>query len=142
MSNAVNKIKKDLEKKKQEQATLFDNISLTVYGSLILSIQALVPGLRTTEEEFIERFKEIKLPYMNDPDFMKKTVDTFYQEGTYDDWVVGLPLAVFEGEKNTLFAIVYDDKVWPYRRDGFLPSTILKNEPKIIDWSKENKKGE
>ncbi len=134
MSSNIRQIKKNI----QEQKTLFDNISLTVYGSLILSIQACCPDLRTTEQEYIERFKKASLPYMNDKDFIKKTVTAFYNnESIYDDYVVGLPLCVCEGEKNTLFGIYIDGHVLPYRKDGFMPQTLYV-EPKVINWEEED----
>lgn len=133
MSNKTRTIKKNMK----EQEILFDNISLTVYGSLILSIQACCPDLRTTELEYIERFKKASLPFMDDKDFIKKTVTAFYNnESIYDDYVVGLPLCVCEGEKNTLFGIYVDGRVLPYRKDGFVPQTLYA-EPKVIDWEEE-----
>lgn len=133
MSNATKKIKKSIKEEEQ----LFDNISLTVYGSLILSIQACCPDLRTTKQEYIERFKQARLPYMNDPEFIKKTVTAFYNnESIYDEYVVGLPLAVYEGEHNTLISIYLDGQTYPYRDDGFMPQT-LSVEPKIINWSED-----
>jgi hypothetical protein len=126
-----------IKKSIQEQKMLFDNLSLTVYGSLILSIQALVPDLRTTEQEYIERFKKASLPFMDDKDFIKKTVTAFYNnESIYDDYVVGLPLCVCEGEKNTLFGIYVDGRVLPYRKDGFMPQTLY-SEPKVINWDED-----
>jgi len=131
----IRQIKKNI----REQETLFDNISLTVYGSLILCVQACCPDLRTSEQEYIERFKKASLPYMNDPNFIKKTVTAFYNnESIYDDYVVGLPLCVCEGEKNTLFGIYVDGRVLPYRKDGFMPQTLCTAEPKVINWEEED----
>lgn len=129
----IRQIKKNI----QEQKTLFDNLSLTVYGSLILSIQACVPDLRTSELEYIERFKKASLPFMDDKDFIKKTVTAFYNnESIYDDYVVGLPLCVCESEKNTLFGIYVDGHVLPYRKDGFMPQTLYA-DPKPIKWEED-----
>lgn len=133
MSNKTRTIKKNMK----EQEILFDNISLTVYGSLILAIQACCPDLRTTELEYIERFKKASLPFMDDKDFIKKTVTAFYNnESIYDDYVVGLPLCVCESEKNTLFGIYVDGRVLPYRKDGFMPQTLYA-EPKPINWEED-----
>ena len=95
MSNKVSKIAKEMK----ETEILRQNITNTVYGSLVQST-LILREIEWTDEEFVKRFKKAELPFIEDEDFIKKTIEAVGLK--YED-VEGLPLVFVESEKNTLF---------------------------------------
>lgn len=132
MSNKVSKIAKEMK----ETEILRQNITNTVYGSLVQST-LILREIDWTNEEFVKRFKKAQLPFIEDEDFIKKTVEAVGLK--YED-VEGLPLVFVESEKNTLFMPYYynDDNelvVLPLNKEGVYPSTYYNAiDIHAIDW--------
>lgn len=132
---------KEIKKNIKETEVLYQNLINTVYGSLILSVLILTQK-KYSKEAFNERMKKGKFPYMEDKDFIKKTLKAFDESIDYENEVEGLPLCVVESDWNTLILpyIVEDDQVipMPINRDGILPQTVLKAKSyHVIDWEEE-----
>lgn len=142
MSNITKKIKKNIN----EEELLFDGFKNTIYGSLICSVNALNEP-HISDNELLKRAKSAKFPFIEDPDFIKKTVEAVGFD--YEKNVVGKPLATFSTPQNTLIApyvwVTDEDtdemaiKALPYERNGFRQRTLINGEPKIIDWNSEEK---
>ena len=137
MSNRTKKIKDEIT----EAAIFRKNVDNTVYGSLIDSIQAMVPSLRDGDFAFARKIKTCRFPTIESENFIKDTVVAYWDEDTYEDYVVGLPLAMVETEKNSLFfPYVEDDNgektIWPFRNDGHIPRSALDENKTIkeIEW--------
>lgn len=140
MSNITKKIKKNIN----EEELLFDGFKNTIYGSLICSVNALNEP-HISDNELLKRAKSAKFPFIEDPDFIKKTVEAVGFD--YEKNVVGKPLATFSTPQNTLIApyvwVTDEDtdemaiKALPYERNGFRQRTLINGEPKIIDWNSE-----
>ena len=97
----VKQIKKSIDK----TAQLRDDIIATPYGSLVQSY-LILNGIEWTDGEFVGKFKKAELPFLDDPDFMKKTLEEMDLQ--YID-IVNKPLAVCENENNTIFCpFVFD----------------------------------
>lgn len=137
MSNVIHKVQKSID----EEKLLFEGFKNTIYGSLICSVNALnEPHL--SDDELLKRAKSAHFPFIEDPDFIKKTVEAVGFD--YEEDVVGKPLAIFSTPQNTLIApyvwVTDEDtdemkiKALPYERDGFRQRTLINGEPKIIDW--------
>lgn len=132
MSNKVSKIAKEMK----ETEILRQNITNTVYGSLVQSV-LILREIDWTDEEFVKRFKKAQLPFIEDEDFIKKTVEAVGLK--YED-VEGLPLVFVESEKNTLFMPYYynDDNelvVLPLNKEGVYPNTYYNAiDIHAIDW--------
>ena len=136
---SIKQIKKSINQSKE----LFNNITNTVYGSLVQSCLILLQK-NWTEQQFINKMKKARFPYMEDKDFIRKTVEAVGLE--YDE-VDGLPLCVVESDWNTLILpyIVEEGQVipMPINRDGILPQTVLKARSyHVVDWDNMNNKEE
>ncbi len=133
----VKKIKKNVT----ETEILYQNLINTVYGSLILSVLILTQK-KCSKEVFNARMKKGKFPYMEDKDFIRKTLKAFDESIDYENEVMGLPLCVVESDWNTLILpyIIEDNQVipMPINQDGILPQTVLKMKSyHIVDWEEE-----
>lgn len=139
MSNIIRHVKKSIS----DEEVLFEGFKNTIYGSLICSVNALnEPHLE--DSEILKRAKKAHLPFVDDPDFIKKTVEAFGFD--YEKNVVGKPLATFSTPHNTLIApyvwVTNEDgdmeiKALSYERDGFRQRTLLNGEARVIDWEEE-----
>lgn len=133
----VKKIKKNVT----ETEILYQNLINTVYGSLILSVLILTQK-KCSKEVFNTRMKKGKFPYMEDKDFIRKTLKAFDESIDYENEVMGLPLCVVESDWNTLILpyIIEDNLVipMPINRDGILPQTVLKMKSyHVVDWEEK-----
>lgn len=97
----VKQIKKSINK----AAQLRDDIIATPYGSLVQSY-LILNGIEWTDGEFVKRFKAAELPFLDDTDFISKTLESVGLQ--YID-IVNKPLAICENENNTIFCpFVFD----------------------------------
>lgn len=116
----------------------FVSLIHTVYGSLVQS-HLILNGIRWTEEELIAKFKKARLPFVDDPEFIRKTLGAVGLD--YED-LRGKPLAVCENELNTLFCpyLITEEgfALCPLERNGRLTLTQVRalsgDSYKIIDW--------
>lgn len=134
----VKQIKKNANKLK----TLREDIIATPYGSLVQTC-LILNAFRWSDGEFVRRFKEAELPYMDDEDFIEKTLVAVGLE--YKD-IVGKPVALVSDEYNSIFCpFVFDmdeDEVilMPLFSDGKMLRSQTKAQEKgtwkIIDWER------
>lgn len=97
----VKQIKKSINK----AAQLRDDIIATPYGSLVQSY-LILNGIEWTDGEFVKRFKAAEFPFLDDSDFISKTLEAVGLQ--YID-IVNKPLAVCENANNTIFCpFVFD----------------------------------
>lgn len=132
MSNRVKNIKKNITDNK----VLYINLLNTVYGSLVQSVRIL-NQMPWSNEEYINRMKKGKFPYIGDKDFIKKTLETVGID--YED-VKGLPICLVESDFNSLFLpyIEEDGEKYPMpiNEEAILPQTLLKAKSINYDiWS-------
>ena len=135
MSNRTRRTKKEIK----ELKAFRHNCENTIYGSLISSIMAMTPSLRDDVYAYERKFRKICLPLVGDEDFIKKVVSAYWNEDVYNDFVVGLPLALVESETNSIF-MPYIEKdgekiLMPFREDGSYPASVGYGTTKYIDWS-------
>lgn len=96
---------KQINKSIDEMAQLRDDLIATPYGSLVQSY-LILNGIEWTDGEFVKRFKKAELPFLDDSDFMKKTLE---EMGLQHIDIVNKPLAVCENANNTIFCpFVFD----------------------------------
>jgi hypothetical protein len=97
----VKQIKKSIDETEQ----LRNDLIATPYGSLVQSY-LILNGIEWTDGEFVKRFKKAELPFLDDHDFMKKTLEEICLPMHE---IIGKPLAVCENENNTIFCpFVFD----------------------------------
>ena len=97
----VKQIKKSIDK----AAQLREDLIATPYGSLVQSY-LILNGIEWTDGEFVKKFKKAKLPFLDDKDFMQKTLD---QMDLPVIGIIGKPIAVCENTNNTIFCpFVFD----------------------------------
>lgn len=90
---------KRIKKNINQNHYLADQLVATPYGSLLRSYEIL-NGIKYDDAKFISKMKKAQFPFMDDPEFLAKTLIEF----GYDiDNLKGKPLALIEGEYNTLF---------------------------------------
>ena len=96
---------KQIKKSIDETAQLRNDLIATPYGSLVQSY-LILNGIEWTDGEFVKKFKKAELPFIDDPDFMKKTLE---EMGLPMYQIIGKPLAVCENANNTIFCpFVFD----------------------------------
>ena len=140
MSNATRKTKKAIQNAEYIEQQLLD----TPYGSLIATTMILNPKLALSTEEFIKRMEKCYFPYINDPDYIKKVVDEFFGDNTYESCVVGQPIAMVQSKWNVLFVpyiLGENDEVLrvTVRRDGTRPMTLDNGKLILINWEGDKK---
>ena len=97
----VKQIKKAIDGMTQLRA----DIVATAYGSLVQS-HLILNGIEWTDGEFVEKFMKAKLPFLDDEEFIQKTLKAVGLQ--YID-IVNKPLAVCENANNTIFCpFVFD----------------------------------
>lgn len=131
MKMNVKKIKENIKERK----FLIENTRNTIYGSLVQSAAILLQK-NWSDDEYLNRMKKGKFPYIEDPDFIKKTVEAV---GIDYNEIKGLPLCIVESDFNTLILpyVVEDDCYipMPINHEGILPSTVVHSKSiKVIDW--------
>lgn len=116
---------KQIKKNINERQYLVNNVRNTVYGSLVQSVVILLQK-GWTDDEYLEKMKNGQFPYMEDPDFIKKTVEAV---GIDYEEVEGLPLCVVESDFNTLILpyIEEDGTIMPMpiNHEAILPATVI-----------------
>lgn len=96
---------KQIKKAIDGMAQLRADIVATAYGSLVQS-HLILNGIEWTDGEFVKRFMEAKLPFLDDEEFIQKTLKAVGLQ--YID-IVNKPLAVCENANNTIFCpFVFD----------------------------------
>ena len=128
------KIKKNMNDLEWEARS----IVATPYGSLVKTYQIL-NGIDMEAGEFIKLFKKAEFPFLEDPDFIKKTLEAVGYE--YIN-IVNKPVATCENKNNCIFCpfIVGDDEIvlLPLFKDrSYLHSqemAMANDSYKIIDW--------
>lgn len=131
---------KQIKKQASKMGVLRDDIIATPYGSLVQSC-LILNAFRWSDGEFVRRFKQAELPYMDDPDFIEKTLVAVGLE--YKD-IIGKPVALVSDEHNSIFCpFVFDtdeDEVilLPLYSDGKMLRSQTKAQEKgtwkIINW--------
>ena len=128
---------------KKEQARFnvtYNTILDTPYGSLLQSIGILNPEFRRDKYAFVRRFEKTRLPYMDDPKFVKGVLDAF--NITYED-VKDLPIVRVDSKYNFLYFPFIegsdgDPIVLPLLKDGLYQSTVHNRESlKVVNWEEE-----
>lgn len=122
MSNRTRKIKReqiDLE-------ILYNSILSTPYGSFVQTVCILHPEYAMDKFAFVRKFRKVRLPYLNDPDFFVKLCDCFNFD--YENVVKKLPIAFVSNEHNSLYMPYLIEEngemfVLPIRKDGTYPNT-------------------
>lgn len=122
--SSVKKIKKEIE----EFDIIYNGILNTAYGSFIQSVCILHPEYAMDKFAFVRKFRKVRLPYLNDPEFFVKLCDAFNFD--YENVVKKLPIAFVSNEKNSLYLpyIINEDGnmiVLPLRKDGQYPNTYF-----------------
>lgn len=113
----------------------------TPYGSLVATLMILHPELVKSNKDFIDSFKGKDFPFIEDPLFLKKTINTYFgADNIYDDYAVGEPICMVKTDWNVLFVpYVVDDEnnIFPItvRKDGSRPLSLDKGIISVIDWS-------
>lgn len=115
------------------------SIVATPYGSLVKTYQIL-NGIETTPGEFIKLFKKAQFPFLEDPEFIKKTLEAVGYD--YIN-IVNKPVATCENENNCIFCpfIVGEDEIvlLPLFKDrSYFHSqemAMANDSYKIVDWS-------
>ena len=134
---------KQIKKQASKMGVLRDDIITTPYGSLVQTC-LILNSFRWTDGEFVRRFKKAELPYMDDPDFIEKTLSAVGLE--YKD-IIGKPVALVENEHNSIFCpFVFNTdenevillSLYP---DGKMLMSQTKAQEKgtwkIVDWRKK-----
>lgn len=135
MANKTKKIKENIE----DTNWMFEQLVATPYGSLIQT-HLILNGITWTNEEFVKRMKKADFPFMDDKEYIKKTLENVGLN--YID-IVNKPVALCEGKFNTVFCpfVVADDEIvlLPLFSDRHYLHTqeeVMANDTyKIIDWS-------
>lgn len=117
---------KQIKRNINERKYLIENTRNTIYGSLVQSCVILLQK-NWTDDEYLERMQKGQFPYMEDPDFIKKTVEAV---GLDYEEVDGLPLCVVESDFNTLILpyVVDEDGTtlpMPINHEAILPATVV-----------------
>lgn len=132
---ATRKIKKEISKKRNLYYTLCD----LPYGSLYLSLSMFIPRLRKGSFAFINYMSKLNnLPYIDDPQFMKKMLDIY---GVKKEEAEEVPLICIDSAWNRLFFPYVTDvntheiTILPVRPDGTFPSSCqhMKGQ-QFVDW--------
>lgn len=121
--SSIKKIKKEIE----EFDIIYNGILNTAYGSFVQSVCILHPEYAMDKFAFVRKFRKVRLPYLNDPNFFVKLCDAFNFD--YENVVKKLPIAFVSNEHNSLYMpyIIKEDgdmMILPLRRDGSYPSTF------------------
>lgn len=115
-----------------------EQLIATPYGSLIQSY-LILNGIKWENAEFLKRMKKGKFPFLDDKQFIKKTLEAVGLE--YIN-IVNKPLALCESDYNSIFCpfVIADDEIvlLPLYRD----QKVLKTQElcqsndsyKIINW--------
>lgn len=127
-----------IEKNVMEMANTRRNIVNTPYGSLVQTF-LILNGITWTDGEFVKKFKKAQLPFLEDEQFMQKTLSAVGLK--YED-LVGKPVLVCESNYNTIFSpfITNDGEIMPLPlfADAQLTYTqelaMDKDTWHIIDW--------
>lgn len=136
MSSRIKKTKKEQGRFNVTYNTILD----TPYGSLLQSIGILNPEFRRDKYAFVRRFEKVRLPFMDDPKFVKRVLEAF--NITYED-VKDLPIVRVDSKYNFLYFpfIVGSDGdpiVLPLLKDGLYQSTVHHRENlKVVNWEEE-----
>lgn len=114
-----------MNKKQRKFENWMRNFYNTPYGSLIASV-AIIYNIPITDYQIYAKLQKAKLPFIDDIDFINKTLKEF-------GFDIKNPhsLAVLQTDNNLLFFPVYKDKVLPYQRDGSYPASFFQYPDKI-----------
>lgn len=131
---------RQIKKRINDEDYLFNNLIATPYGSLIQTY-AILNGINMTNGEFIKKMKKGKFPFLEDENFIQKTLEAV---GFDYDEIYGKPVVVCENEMNTVFCPFVFNKetnevvLLPLFKDGkMLHSQEIAQANgtwKIIDW--------
>lgn len=136
------KIKKAVSEMQLEREQLI----ATPYGSLVQTY-LILNGIEWTDGEFVKKFKKAKFPFMEDKQFLRKTLEAV---GLSYDLIKNKPVALCENEFNTIFCpfivgeLEYGQEVvlLPlFKNRDLLRSqeiAMANDTYKIIDWSEED----
>lgn len=120
--SSIKKIKKEIE----NFDIVYNNILNTAYGSFVQSVCILHPEYAMDKFAFVRKFKKVRLPYLNDPEFFIKLCNAF--DFDYENVVKKLPIAFVSNEHNSLYMpyLIEDNGemfILPIRKDGSYPNT-------------------
>ena len=138
MSNAIKHVEENIDELQNE----WNDCLNTIYGSLIASVNLLKGEEGLTDFELLARLKKAELPFIEDPDFMKKTVESV--GFNYEEDCKNKPLCVWTSTYNTIILpYIWSDEneepiPVPVRRDAMLQRTAKTGEWKIVDWEEKN----
>lgn len=131
---------KAIKKEKARFNVTYNTILDTPYGSLLQSIGILNPEFRRDKYAFVRHFEKVRLPFMDDPKFVKGVLKAF--NIAYDD-VKDLPIVRVDSKYNFLYFPFIESSdgdlvVLPLLRDGLYQSTVHKRESlKVVNWEEE-----
>lgn len=142
MSKKIKRVVENIEELQQEYWDFLNS----PYGSLIGTVNLLKGDDGLNDIAVLNRAKKAEFPFIEDPEFIKKTVEAVGFD--YEKDCKNKPIAVVTSEqtKNMLFLpFIWNEEdeipvLLPIRRDGLLPRTARDEKAKIriIDWSTEN----
>ena len=136
MSSKTKKIKKEQSRFGVTYNTILD----TPYGSLLQSIGILNPDFRKDKYAFVRAFEKARLPFMDDPKFVKGVLKAF--NITFED-VKDLPIVRIDSKYNFLYFPFIEGSdgepiVLPLLKDGLYQSTVHNRESlKVVNWEEE-----
>lgn len=138
---------RQIKRKINEEEYTFNNIVATPYGSLIQTY-LILNGITWTNGEFIKRMKKGKFPFLDDADFIQKTLEAVGLE--YIN-IVNKPVAMCENDMNTVFCpFIFDTSenevvllpLFPDHRMLHSQEIAQANGTwKIVDWRDEEDVG-
>lgn len=136
MSSRIKKINKERER----FDVTYINLLSTPYGSLLQSIGILNPKFRKDKYAFVRAFEKARLPFMDDPKFVKGVLKAF--NITFED-VKDLPIVRIDSKYNFLYFPFIEGSdgepiVLPLLKDGLYQSTVHNRESlKVVNWEEE-----